>query len=430
MKLPIMRWAFLDATIGLENFTLRQLRLTLQRLGNEAATIQVMKGTRLKEPPEIDAQLHAWKPDRIVWCAETGLPYMGLWTENPWNSVPKIDLWFDEPVTPIERFGLDEMMRHTAGQPGFFHGIWDGYWRDEAYARWGVEARAIHLSADEVEYQPRPDDPSGNKSNEPVVFIGMLHSQATIARHLEGLPRGLCALAAAIRARLDAETHPLPEKWHYRDIPCWDRLWRDVEPELSSKEQLVLKSECQHKPQAVWQVRWATWAMAKNAVRVRVLRQVLQVAPLRVYCEQKQLGHANEAEWRTLLGETGPRLQIVDTSNCKGEELPRIHQEGSLHLQATDPQSVRGGIPYRVFQSAASGKALLTDLRPELVACFEPGKEIFGYPSAAEFLPFLETVLADPSRRRDAGIAARQRFEREHTWHHRIRTIESWIAKI
>ncbi|MBI4026698.1 MAG: glycosyltransferase family 1 protein [Verrucomicrobia bacterium] len=428
MNPSLSRWALLDPSPEHEDFTLRQLRLTLERLGHEVRTIRLVRGKELKPPDEIAAVLRPFSPQRLVWTSTAALPYFDLWSGAPWRSVPKIVLWFDEPVTRVECIGLGEVMKRTAGRSDFLHGIWDGYWREEALRRWGIHSRPIHLAADEVEYRPPPSFVT-HVSQEKIVFIGMLHSAESIAKLVEPLSRGLKALATAIRVRLDEAVRHSDMGWTSGEIPSWDILWRDAETELQPKERCLVPIECQREPLALCSMRYAAWAMAKNAVRIRILRKALAIAPLLVFTEQKHLGHAREAEWRGLLGEPGSHFRVVDTSGMNAERLGDLYHHGIIHIQATDPQSVRGGIPYRVFQTAASGRALLTDLRPELIGCFEPGKEILGYSSADDFARELSAALADPDRLNEIGRAARRRFEREHTWRHRLATMESWIAE-
>jgi len=391
--------------------------------------MRIVDGNGLKSPSEVDRILRHFNPDRILWCSITGLPYMELWIRQPWNWIPKITLWFDDPVIPVEHYGLENVIQQTAGHPDFLYGIWDGYWREQARKRWGIQAHAIHLSADEEEYHPSLDSKFKIQNSKfEVVFIGMLHGTASITQHMEGLPRGLAALAAVTRSRLDQEAQRSAQDSSEKEIPSWDHLWKNSLEELKPKEKILVESESKRDPHTVWQLRWAIWAMAKNAIRIRILRKALEVAPLLIFCEQKQLEHATETEWRSLLGKPENHLKIVDTSDLRAEELGRLYHDGTLQIQATDPQSVQGGIPYRVFQTAASGKTLLTDLRPELVECFEPGKEILGYASVHDFVPALTKALADHEALKEVGRAARVRFEREHTWRHRLETIEGWIS--
>lgn len=429
-----MNWLLLDSSpVPREHFTLRQLRLALQRLGHRVSVFRVVVGSGLQTPDVLEDAFRGFRPDRIVWCDATGLPYFDLWSKSPWLAVPKIMLWFDEPVISVERFGLDGVMKCTADRMDVFHGVWDGYWRGVVSRLWGIRSRPIHLAVDEFEYHPslaqNGADRWGMGRSDEVVFIGMLHQREVIRGHIEGLPRGLRALGQAIQARLEADLAVASQGRPGREIPSRDDLWRDGEAELRAKERVLLAAECERDPGVVWRLRWALWALAKNTVRIRVLRKALEVAPLAVFCEQQQLSHAREAEWRELLGCQSSRLRLIDTSAFKAEELGQVYHYGGIHIQATDPQSVEGGIPYRVFQTAASGRVLLTDIRKELMECFAVGQEILGYQTPDDFAPALGAALADRERWPAVGQAARLRVEREHTWRQRIETIEGWIAE-
>ncbi len=348
------------------------------------------------------------------------MPYLDLWSKEGFRKIPKVVLWFDEPVTPVERYGLDGDLRGLASRSDYHFGIWDGYWRDVAQKRWGLKSNEIHLSADELEYTP-----SGDGSLEKdVLFVGMLHSQASISERMGQLPRGMSSVGALVQRQMTAACED-PE---WKPIPSWDIVWEHATQELSPKERILFQTELKHDPEAAWRLRWSTWALAKNAVRIRMLRKALEITPLHIFCEQKQLGHATESEWRKLLGESESRLNIVDSSGLSAEDLAKLHQRGSLHLQATDPQSVRGGIPYRVFQAAACARPLLTDLKPELEKCFETDREILGFRTADDFAVSLTRLLENRTSLGEIGRAARARFEHEHLWRHRIETIESWIA--
>jgi glycosyltransferase involved in cell wall biosynthesis len=423
-----MKWAFIDSQPSREDFTLREIGKGCHRLGEEFRLINVAgsKPGELKQPEEVRKMLEVWKPDVILWGSVTGVPYFELWSEPRWKVIPKIALWFDEPVTRVECIQLSHVMKATANRPDFIHAIWDGHWREEVKARWGIDAKPIHLAADEEEYHPSRGILSNwgkiGLGNE-VVFIGMLHTQESIQKCLGPLPRGLRSLASAVQSKLDDFAKGGS---HY--VRSWDVLWKEALPELSEKERILVQTESERQPLAVCSWRYGIWAMSKNAVRIRVLREALQSAPLLVFADQKQLAHCNDAEWRFLLGEEGNRLKIFDTSDLKAQQLGCLYHYGMLHLQATDPQSAQGGIPFRVFQTAASGKPLLTDLRPELMTCFKRDKEILGYESFDQFASVLQSALSDPETLVEIGKAARKRFEREHTWSHRLQEIKTWIS--
>ncbi|MDD2710030.1 MAG: glycosyltransferase [Verrucomicrobiae bacterium] len=425
-----MRWALLTSMPSGEHFTLRQIRQALEWKSDDVKIFSVISDGHLKRPEQLDRELCGWRPQRVLWYSEVGLPYYELWISEKWESIPKIDLWFDEPVTSVERFGLEGVMRLTGGRRDFFHGIWDGYWRKDAVARWGIHPKAIHLAADGNEFQPLWKCEAKRKKtlvSDGMVFIGMLHSQASIDRHLSDLPRGLNALARAAQASFDDWF--APDRKMSLEPPSWDRVWRRARMDLGRKEQILVDMEEQREREAVFRVRWAFWAMAKNRVRVEVLRRARRVAPLRIYCDQQQLQHASVAEWGSLLGKEGNEATVVDTSGITGSELARLYWEGRLHLQATDPQSVEGGIPYRVFQTAAAGRVLVTDGRPELEDCFASGKELLTFGALEQVAAVLESVYADVDRLECMGRAARGRFERDHQWIKRMDEIQGWVTE-
>jgi glycosyltransferase involved in cell wall biosynthesis len=426
-----MKWALIDPNTTLKDFVLRELSQALQRQGEAVRFIRTSAGSagELKEPGKIREILKEFMPDRILWCSVAGLPYFELLSEPDWIKTPKICLWFDDPVTRSECIGLSGVMSATANRKDFIHAIWDGYWRDEAFKRWGIRAQTIHLSADEEEYSPGSKPPALLKNSlgkDAVVFIGMLHTEESIARCLDPLPRGLKALASVIQTKLlkiQSGSYLENEK----EGLSWDVLSRLGEAELSEKERALIQYESAREPLAVCSFRYGIWAQAKNAVRIRILKQVLDAAPLWVFCEQKQLAHAKENGWRKFLSVTDDRLRIFDTSDLKSEELGGLYHAGALHIQATDPQSVKGGIPLRMFQTAASGRALLTDVKDELLECFTPGKEILAYDSGPGFSESLKQALSNPERLGEIGRAARLRFESQHTWRHRLENISSWL---
>lgn len=426
-----MKWALIDPNPNREDFILREISRFLTKCGQAVKFVRTSEGLagKLKEPARICEILKEFMPDRILWCSVAGLPYFELLSEPDWIGVPKIALWFDDPVTRSECIGLSGVMCATANRKDFIHAIWDGHWRDEAFRRWGIRAHKIHLSADEEEYSPRSKPPlllKNTLGRESVVFVGMLHTEEGIARCLDPLPRGLKALASVIQSKLlKIQAGSFLE--NEQEGLSWDVLQRLGEAELSDKEKALIQYESAREPLAVCSFRYGIWAQAKNAVRIRILKQVLPMAPLWVFCEQKQLAHAREDEWRKFLGEAGDRLSIFDTSELRPEELGGLYRAGALHIQVTDPQSVKGGIPLRVFQTAASGRALLTDVKEELLECFNSGKEILTYDSAANFPKALKSALSHSGDLEEIGKAARLRFENEHRWMHRLETISSWL---
>ena len=76
----------------------------------------------------------------------------------------------------------------------------------------------------------------------------------------------------------------------------------------------------------------------------------------------------------------------------------------------------------RLFEAAACGIPIISDLWPGLDTLFEPGREIL----LAESAEAVAAILADgdEDRRRGIGLAGRSRVLREHTAAHRAETLE------
>jgi hypothetical protein len=174
-------------------------------------------------------------------------------------------------------------------------------------------------------------------------------------------------------------------------------------------------------------LRWCVWALLKNSFRKQVLREVLKKHPVTMYCDTKQLNHASEIEIGSVLPDVISNLTVVNTSDWSVEMLRQIPKFGDIQLQATDPQSVHSGIPYRVFQSAASGRCLLTDGKPGLNAAFSKDLEYYGYDNAKDVCESIYMMRAFSGTTKLIGEAAHQRFLKEHTWEHRLIEFETLI---
>jgi glycosyltransferase involved in cell wall biosynthesis len=420
-----VRWALLDPNPAAEDYTLRQLRLALQRRGASVAILRLVQGGQLLQPGDLEALLKSWKPDRIVWCNVKGLPYFEILAAEFLRHIPKIALWFDEPVSALEKYGLIETFQNSGARTDFIHAVWDGYWRELVHKRYGVQTKAIHLAADEFEFHPDRSADVRRRNlfndNAPVTFIGMLHSPAKINERVAAFPLQSKALYRQV------EEHCLQLTVGGKPIPSWHELINLHLNLLGEKQRTLLRMQLERSPELLSELRWCVWALGKNQVRIRLLKAILQTYPIQVFAEQQQLDHASAMEWNSLLGESKGRFTLYDTSSLSAEDLGVIQHYGKVHVQATDPQSVRGGIPYRVFQTAASGGCLLTDIKPELSECFQDGFDFAGYETLTEMSTKLTRLISDPDQREALGRQARQTFESRHTWSHRLDLIESWI---
>jgi spore maturation protein CgeB len=82
----------------------------------------------------------------------------------------------------------------------------------------------------------------------------------------------------------------------------------------------------------------------------------------------------------------------------------------------------------RPFELAALGCAMVSNPYLGVEEWFEPGREIILVHNASEIVPTYRQLLADPGRRRELGMLARERLLREHTYQHRSRQLLEMVA--
>ena len=78
------------------------------------------------------------------------------------------------------------------------------------------------------------------------------------------------------------------------------------------------------------------------------------------------------------------------------------------------------GVSHKPFQIAASGVPLVHIDRKGLAECFDPTTEVAVFDTPAEAREIIGELVRDPDRRSAMASAARQRFERDHTWAQRL----------
>ncbi|MDX2377636.1 glycosyltransferase [Microbacterium sp. LRZ72] len=78
------------------------------------------------------------------------------------------------------------------------------------------------------------------------------------------------------------------------------------------------------------------------------------------------------------------------------------------------------GMNCRLFEAAASGAAVLTEVRPGLEDLFELNREVIPFGSLDELVVQCHRLLSDPSAGRATGDAAAYRAHREHTYEQRL----------
>ena len=331
------------------------------------------------------------------------------------RRVPVAAFWFDAPIRPVDYRRREPGWLDAWRLPNVHHFVWDGYWRRWLAQRHGIRSFPIHLAADAEEFHPLPQPP---EYREHAVFIGTLVSPQHVEEQKARLPPVLQRIARALPSAIARAA--------YGANPF--QLLDNVIAGMPSKINVAFQTLEEAQPEEVLRLRSVAWMLAKNETRLRILRGALEVGPLLMLCGNFEQTHASGGQVRSMLRKGGKRLVVRDTRGLETAALGDLYAHGRIHIQATDPQSVEGGIPFRVFQTTACRRPLLTDPRPELAECYACGQEILIFESEKDFPSALQRALAEAGTLDAIAQAGHERFRKEHTWEHRFGHVTRTIA--
>lgn len=414
-KPHVRKWLIIGTTAHPKmGFTDRQIIKTLQDIKVEV--FYVDPTTMAHDIPSIiaDNQL-----DMIYWEAING---WGVWDIIKKVPCAKVNTWFDDPIMRIDSVDIAKKMSSATvpNDPQFTNKpndqmgktriyCWDDYWNIRLLTDYSIDSDLVHLAANPNEYYTT-DVVCESKP----VFIGALHSN----RKFEEMKSRLCEPFITILDSIKESLKTMDQ------IPSWDRIEGHYLNILSPGTQRLYRQLCETDKRMQSWYRQGIWAISKNEVRVRMLRAALKVSPISMFADTKGVNHANEGEIRSLIGDGEERLTFYDTTGISQEHLAMFYHYGWIHLQATDPQSVTQGYSYRVFQTMAAGKCLLTDLKANMSKDFEMDKVMVGYNNLEEMKEKLNNLIKNKSLSKDIGENARHDFEQNHTWEKRL---DQWM---
>ncbi len=328
-------------------------------------------------------------------------------------------LFYDDPVSTYFLFGR----RHPFfSSPHVHFFIWDGYWLRLFEKLTGRSCFSTHLAAETKHFSPGKKDLIP-QVRDCVVFLGNIPSEGMLRKLEGGLPPAYQRVAAAVRSRLAAGPYAM-NPFESLDL-CLAELPQESTCVRGDIKQYIDSTPDFSKPLAPHiQLRQFAWQYGKRETRLRAMRAAVQAAPLAILSNLKDPQAAGEKELRDLLQPGAKKnLLFVDTSEASYYQLAHLYSSGRFHLQSTDPQSVEGGIPYRVFQCAACAVPLVSDAKKELAEMFKPDQEIVLYKNEADLGVVVEKAWKEPDRMRVMGEAAHRRFLQDHTWTHRMRDV-------
>jgi len=405
---------FIENEYHTERHVTRGFRLGAARSGWDLAIVWLRDaGGKLRPADSLSDEIESHKPDLILWIMDSVLPRAECLMTGGLRDVPKVSLWFDDyrRTFAIHRHAEDH--RRLAAESSLRTCMWDGYWREKFREEFGIASQPIQLAADEIDYFPA--EPTHFKGfDDSLIFVGNIPSRHYVYREAALFPQPCQDL---IR-----RTGEIIGRSAYGRLP-YDVL-QEVYDSLSPKMKTVVDHFRSDLARNIL-VNRLVWMLGKREVRLRILRLAAMQRQVVILSGHSDKSFARGAELaRDMEGCKHP-LKFISTDHVGLHQLGSLYHIGGLHLQATDPQSVRGGIPLRVFETAASGRPLLSDFKPELAGSFAPELEIFCFQNDKDFPDRLAAVLADPARQREVAAASYQRFLHEHTWRHRFQGLVS-----
>jgi hypothetical protein len=113
-------------------------------------------------------------------------------------------------------------------------------------------------------------------------------------------------------------------------------------------------------------------------------------------------------------------LRFIDTTAILAQDWPGLFQSGHFQFQVLDPQSIEGGIPFRLFECGAAAAPLLSDSRVEFASMTQNNKESFLVKNEEELGQMASQLRkTEPAELERVGKSAFRRFLPDHTWQKR-----------
>jgi hypothetical protein len=406
------RVIFLESQEGVESLFTRGLRSGATAAGCEVEVVFLAdEAGRVRSEKQVRIDLLVKQPDTVCFLMDAPLDLKYLWDVPSLAGVDKIALWFDDYYRSPKTLAHPEVWNYWQKNHGVRVGIWDGYWRCQWKRMTGLEAFPIHLAADPRLLRPNAE-PWNRAWSERAAFVGTVPSLRSLDTFAQAFPAPLRRFLEEICIALQRE--PWPIKPYEVAQKCrsfiGEKYGRAIDAMLKDPATLALWNHL------IW--RWG-----KRIARLRGLGAVAQAGPLAVMSGHGTESYADEDELRAALP-AGIDLVYADTRAVSVSAWKNLFRTGKFQVQITDPQSIDGGLPFRVFECGACGVPLLSDYRPELAALFPPESGLFTATSEAGLQESAGQLFQLSRRDLDAqGQLLHQSFLAQHTWEIRWRQL-------
>ncbi len=360
---------------------------------------------------EVRIDLLQRKPDAVCFLMDAPLHLKHLWEAPSLAAVDKISLWYDDYFRSPKTLAEPETWTDWQKNHGVRVGIWDGYWRCQWKKLTGVEAFPIHLAADPRIFRPQ-GEPLNRSWSDRASFIGTVPSAKSLEKLAEAFPAHLQRFLEEVCTAMREAAWPI--KPYELSQKCRSFLGMKYSRAIDA---------CLNDPATMALWNHLLWRWGKRIARLRGLAAVAQAGPLTILSGHGSDCYAGEDELRAALpGEID--LVYADTRNLATSAWKGLFRTGKWQLQITDPQSVEGGLPFRVFECGACAVPLLSDHRPELEALFPPESGMMTAASENTLAKAAANCFQMSKRDLDdQGRLLHQSFISQHTWETRWREL-------
>ena len=406
------RVIFLESREGIESLFTRGLRSGAIAAGSEVEVIFLADSAgQSRTEKDVRIELLEKQPDTVCFLMDAPLDFKYIWDAPSLASVDKISLWFDDYFRSPKTLAHPEIWTDWQQNHGVRVGLWDGYWRCKWKEHTGGEAFPIHLAADPRLLRPSTE-PWHKDWSARAAFIGTIPSLKSLEAFDGAFPSPLRRFLHEVCDAMQTEPWPIRPYDLYTKCRSFigHKYGRAMDAMLQDPTVLALWNH-------------ALWRWGKRIARLRGLAAVAQAGPIAIMSGHGTEAYAGEEELRAALP-AGTDFVYADTRGVGSAAWKALYRTGKFHVQVTDPQSIEGGLPFRIFEAAACAVPLLSDHRTEFVELFPAGSGLF---TAANETALTEaaTQLFQMSKKdlEAQGKNFNREFLAQHTWEVRWRQL-------
>jgi hypothetical protein len=350
--------SFLESIEGIETLFTRGIRTGASQAGWETSLCFLRDKKEEKYPTsKILNELKKNQPDLICFMMDAPLPWEDLWKDFILQQIPKISVWFDDFLRSPHTLEFLQRWEHWQKEYNTKVFIWDGYWRREWQKLTNCEAYPIHLAADETQFdsQAKPLFP---ELKDFAVMTGTIPSLASLQKEISALPSPIQKILQDCASILEKDSWPISPYHRVEEIiqQSPEKIRNVVQEWL---RQPINKALFHHQ----------LWRWGKRIARLRGLNAIAKNCPVAVLSGHRTEVFAQKEEIQKALP-PNVKFEFRNTTNVSPQQWSGLFRNGKFQIQITDPQSVEGGIPFRVFECAACETPLLSDYRKELAELF------------------------------------------------------------